>query len=77
MTITKGEWQRDSNMKDESVSKMELWTAEAPNGWKISIMLEELIEAGVSLTEFDVKAVDLFSGERFLRLLILIRKFPH
>ncbi len=52
-------------MTDESVSKMELWTAATPNGWKVSILLEELIEAGVVLPEFDVKAVDLFSGEQF------------
>ena len=28
---------------------MELWTSPTPNGWKVSIMLEELIEAGVDI----------------------------
>ena len=30
---------------------MELWTAATPNGWKVSIMIEELIEAGSELGE--------------------------
>ena len=30
---------------------MELWTAPTPNGWKVNIMLEELVEAGVDLPE--------------------------
>jgi len=28
---------------------MEVWTAATPNGWKVSIMLEELREAGHDL----------------------------
>lgn len=34
---------------------MELWTAATPNGWKVSIMIEELIEAGVNLGEVSVE----------------------
>ena len=30
---------------------MELWTSPTPNGWKVTIMLEELKEAGVALPE--------------------------
>ena len=30
---------------------LELWTSPTPNGWKISIMIEELIEAGVELVK--------------------------
>ena len=37
---------------------MELWTAPSPNGWKVSIMLEELQEAGVTLPEVEVKFLD-------------------
>ncbi|MEM9085063.1 MAG: glutathione S-transferase N-terminal domain-containing protein [Pseudomonadota bacterium] len=44
---------------------IELWTAATPNGWKISIMLEELIEAGVSLPEISVHTVQLMEGEQF------------
>jgi GST-like protein len=44
---------------------MELWTAATPNGWKVSIMLEELIEAGVDLGEVQVRAINLGKGEQF------------
>ena len=35
--------------------EMDLWTAASPNGWKVSIMLEELKEAGIELPEVEVK----------------------
>ena len=38
---------------------MELWTAATPNGWKVSIMIEELIEAGSELGEVSVRNIDL------------------
>jgi GST-like protein len=44
---------------------MQLWTAPTPNGWKISIMLEELIEAGVRLPELTVRTINLSAGEQF------------
>ena len=44
---------------------MELWTSPTPNGWKVTIMLEELIEAGVELGEVTVRTVDLSKGEQF------------
>lgn len=44
---------------------MELWTSPTPNGWKVSIMLEELIEAGVDVGEVDVRVIDLMKGEQF------------
>ena len=44
---------------------MELWTAATPNGWKVSIMLEELIEAGVNLGEVSVRNINLAKGEQF------------
>ncbi len=44
---------------------MELWTAPTPNGWKVSIMLEELIEAGVALPPIDVRLIDMSRGEQF------------
>ena len=43
---------------------MELWTSATPNGWKVSIMLEELIEAGAELDEITVKHINLASGEQ-------------
>ena len=44
---------------------MELWTAATPNGWKVNIMVEELIEAGIKMPEMKVRSIDLSKGEQF------------
>lgn len=44
---------------------MKLYTAGTPNGWKVSIMLEELVEAGDLTEDFEVCQVDLMAGEHF------------
>ncbi len=44
---------------------MELWTSPTPNGWKVTIMLEELIEAGVPVGDVDVRVINLMKGEQF------------
>ena len=44
---------------------MELWTFATPNGWKVTIMIEELIEAGIDLPRIDVRVVDLSKREQF------------
>ena len=44
---------------------MQLWTSPTPNGWKVSIMLEELIEAGVDIGPVEVRTIDLMKGEQF------------
>lgn len=44
---------------------MELWTAATPNGWKVSIMIEELIEAGINLGEVSARNINLAKGEQF------------
>lgn len=44
---------------------MQLWTAATPNGWKVSIMLEELIEHGVDMPEVSVRTINLGKGEQF------------
>lgn len=44
---------------------MKLLTAATPNGWKVTIMLEELREAGVPLQDVEVRTVDLMAGEQF------------
>lgn len=44
---------------------LELWTSPTPNGWKVSIMIEELIEAGIELPEVSVRTIDLSKGEQF------------
>ena len=46
-------------------SPLELWTFATPNGWKVSIMLEELIEAGVELPPIEVHTVDIMRREQF------------
>ncbi len=45
--------------------KLELWTFATPNGWKVSIMLEELREAGVDLPPVEVHTVDIMAGDQF------------
>ncbi|MEM8490803.1 MAG: glutathione binding-like protein [Pseudomonadota bacterium] len=45
---------------------MELWTWGTPNGWKVSIMLEELKEAGINLPPLEVHHVSLVDREQFL-----------
>ena len=42
---------------------MKLYTAGTPNGWKISIMMEELVEAGDLTEKFEVHSIDLMGGE--------------
>ena len=37
---------------------LELWTSPTPNGWKVSIMIEELREAGVDLGEVQVRTIN-------------------
>ena len=44
---------------------LELWTSPTPNGWKVTIMLEELREAGVDVGDFSVRTIDLGKGEQF------------
>lgn len=44
---------------------IELWTSPTPNGWKVAIMLEELIEAGVDIGEINVRVINLLKGEQF------------
>ncbi len=42
-----------------------LWTSPTPNGWKVTVMMEELIEAGVDLAALEVRTVNLAKGEQF------------
>lgn len=44
---------------------LELWTSATPNGWKVTIMWEELAEAGIDLPPIEVHTVDLLAGEQF------------
>ncbi|MDA0789644.1 MAG: glutathione S-transferase C-terminal domain-containing protein [Proteobacteria bacterium] len=43
---------------------LEVYTGATPNGWKITIMIEELIEAGVTLPEVNLHTVSL-RGDQF------------
>lgn len=42
-----------------------LWTAATPNGWKVSIMIEELRELEIALPSIEVITVDIMNGEQF------------
>ena len=44
---------------------MELWTSATPNGWKVSIMIEELIEAGIDMSHVKVRHINLAKREQF------------
>ena len=44
---------------------LELWTSPTPNGWKVSIMIEELIEAGIDVGPVEVRTINLKKGEQF------------
>ena len=44
---------------------MELWTSPTPNGWKVNIMIEELIEAGIDVGPVEVRTINLMKGEQF------------
>ncbi|MEC7368244.1 MAG: glutathione S-transferase C-terminal domain-containing protein [Pseudomonadota bacterium] len=44
---------------------LDVYTAATPNGWKISIMIEELLEVGVDLPETNMHSIDLSRGEQF------------
>ena len=52
-------------MTDTDASPLELWTFATPNGWKVTIMLEELKEAGVELPPVEVMTVDIMQREQF------------
>jgi len=43
----------------------ELWTAATPNGWKVNIMVEELIEAGIDMPELKMRLINIGAGEQF------------
>lgn len=44
---------------------IDLYTAATPNGWKASIMVEELKEAGAALPAVSVHTIDLRNGDQF------------
>ena len=44
---------------------MKLWTAATPNGWKVTIMIEELKEAGVDIPDLELRTINLSKGEQF------------
>lgn len=43
---------------------LDVYTAPTPNGWKITVMIEELVEAGAELPEVNLHTVSL-GGEQF------------
>ena len=47
-----------------SMPPIEVLFAATPNGWKVTIMLEELREAGVNV-EYEVKSINMGQGDQF------------
>ena len=45
-----------------NIMSIELWTFATPNGWKVTIMIEELIEAGIELPGIDIRHHDAQHG---------------
>lgn len=44
---------------------LELLTSPTPNGWKVTIMLEELREAGIDVGDVEVTHIELAKGDQF------------
>lgn len=44
---------------------LEVYTGATPNGWKITVMIEELLEAGIDLGHVDVHQLSLSDGDQF------------
>jgi GST-like protein len=44
---------------------LEILTSPTPNGWKVTIMIEELREAGIDLGDVQIRTIDLGGGEQF------------
>ncbi len=44
---------------------MELLTSPTPNGWKVTIMIEEMREAGIGLEDLTVRTIDIMKGDQF------------
>ena len=44
---------------------LELLTSPTPNGWKVTIMIEELREAGHALADLTVTPIDIMKGDQF------------
>ena len=44
---------------------LEVYTGATPNGWKITVMIEELIEAGIELGKVNMHRMNLSDGDQF------------
>ena len=44
---------------------IDLYFWPTPNGWKVNIMIEELIEAGIDVGPVEVRTINLMKGEQF------------
>src|SRR5699024_10166469 len=44
---------------------LQVYSLGTPNGIKVTIMLEELIEAGLSVVEYDLYIIDISYGDQF------------
>ena len=44
---------------------LQLYSLATPNGVKVTVMLEELLEAGIAEAEYDAWTIDILSGDQF------------
>ena len=44
---------------------LQLYSMGTPNGAKVTILLEELLEIGIKEAEYDAYLIDIFKGEQF------------
>jgi len=44
---------------------LQLYSLATPNGVKVTILLEELLERGITETEYDAYLIDIMKGEQF------------
>ena len=44
---------------------LEVYTGATPNGWMITVMIEELLEAGIDLGHVDIHQLSLSDGDQF------------
>lgn len=58
---------RNENLLRKGEHPLQLYSTATPNGQKVTILLEELLAAGVSDAEYDAWLIDITKGDQFSR----------